>query len=58
MDKTKIKMKNNDPKGKWKSGDEGYIDGYVVKNDEIYLAIVLSKKIVFAISHQVEVIDN
>jgi len=58
MNKTKIKMKYNDTKGKWKSGEEGYIDGYVVKNEEIYLAIVLSSKIVFAFSHQIEVVNN
>jgi hypothetical protein len=51
-------MKYNDTKGKWKSGEEGYIDGYVVKNEEIYLAIVLSSKIVFAFSHQIEVVNN
>ena len=58
--KTKVKMNFDDSENaSWSKGETGYIDGYVRgANDRPYVAVVINKKIVLAMVHQLEVINH
>lgn len=47
--KTKVRMLHDDSRyNEWKSGEEGYIDGYVRGGDDVpYAVVVLAGRIVF-----------
>lgn len=57
-EKTRVRTICDDQQnGDWKKNEEGYVDGYVRGcNDVPYVAVVLGKRIVLALTHQLEVI--